>query len=148
MPYSQIPEYLRRPILNIVKEELLTPKGLRTLSPGDNKYIGKCEGDQNTRDLAYHQGTVWPWLMGHFTQAYINEYGSNGFIEIEKMRNDCKLLLDDPCLYTIPEIYNGDYPHIPVGAVAQAWSVAEMLRMKYLLANFTKREEVYQTGMV
>ena len=148
MPYSPVPEYLRKSIIEIVKEELLTPKGLRTLSPKDKKYKSKCEGDQSARDLAYHQGTVWPWLMGHFTQAFINEYGLEGQSEMEKMHNDCKALLDDPCLYTVPEIYNGDYPHNPVGAVAQAWSVAELLRMEYLLAKFKEREEVYQTGMV
>ena len=148
MPYSPVPEYLRRSILEVVKEELLTTKGLRTLSQRDRNYQGKCEGDQDTRDLAYHQGTVWPWLLGHFAQAYMNEYGLNGLLETEKIHNDYKELLNDPCLYTIPEIYNGDYPHQSVGAVAQAWSVAELLRIEYLLTKFIEREELYQTGVV
>jgi predicted glycogen debranching enzyme len=147
MPYSPVPEYLRKPVLDIVKEELLTPKGLRTLSPKDKNYKGICEGDQETRDNAYHQGTVWPWLLGHFVEAYLNEYGSNGLGAIEKIMQDCRSLTDDPCLYTIPETYNGDYPHKPTGAIAQAWSVAELLRIEYLLAKFKESEKKYQTGL-
>jgi len=148
MPYSPVPQYLRRSILAVIKEELLTPRGLRTLSAEDEKYKGKCEGSQAERDLAYHQGTVWPWLLGHFGEAYMSEYGSAGVPEIEKIHNDCKAMIEDPCLYTIPEIYNGDYPHQPVGAVAQAWSVAELLRIDYLLAKNTKNEAVYKISVV
>ena len=148
MPHSPVPEYLKGSILNIVKEELLTPKGLRTLSPNDKSYIGKCEGDQATRDRAYHQGTVWPWLLGHFAQACINISGFEGFLVVEQIYNDCQTMLGDQCLFTIPEIYNGDAPHKPVGAVAQAWSVAEFLRIDYLLTKFKEKEEVFQTGVI
>lgn len=148
LPYSPVPEYFRKPVLNIVKEELLTPKGLRTLSPRDKNYKGLCEGDQETRDHAYHQGAIWPWLLGHYAEAYLAEHGANGVAEIEKITEDCKGMLHDSCLYTVPEIYNGDYPHKAVGAIAQAWSVAELLRMEFLTAKFKEKEKKYQTGVV
>jgi predicted glycogen debranching enzyme len=147
MPYSPVPEYSRRSILDVVKNELLTQKGLRTLSPADQDYKGLCEGAQEIRDLAYHQGTIWPWLLGHYVEACINEYGISAIDEIEKIRDDYYALIGDPCLYTVPEIYNGDYPFKPVGAVAQAWSVAEILRIDYLLEKLKQSKEAYRAAM-
>lgn len=142
MPYSPVPEYLRRSILDVVKAELLTPKGLRTLSPKDKKYKGICQGNQEERDLAYHQGTVWPWLLGHYAQACVNVLGEGADDILHGIIGDFNLMVGDTCLNSIPEIYNGDFPHESVGAVAQAWSVAEALRTGCLHKEIKDKQKI------
>jgi predicted glycogen debranching enzyme len=137
LAYSPVLKQMKRPILNIVRDELLTSKGLRTLSPRDSEYRPCCEGDQYTRDHAYHQGTIWPWLLGHYADACLNTLGADGYDEVERVHKSCISMIGDICLYTIPEIYNAEYPHRPTGAVAQAWSVAEALRIEYLLKKYS-----------
>ncbi len=113
-------------ILALAKSSLLTPYGLRSLDPRDPEYIGKYLGDQRQRDRAYHQGTVWSWLIGPFIRAWQRFYPQ------EKLPFDWQPLLEhflaDGCLGSISEIFDGDEPHHPRGAVAQAWSVAEVIR--------------------
>jgi predicted glycogen debranching enzyme len=116
-------------ILRVVERELLTPRGLRTLSPADPNYIGRYEGGPSSRDGAYHQGTVWPWLMGPYISAYFKTFGNQAGRDfttqwIESFQNH----LHEACLGQISEIFDGDAPHAPRGCVAQAWSVAELLR--------------------
>ncbi|MFZ1948105.1 MAG: amylo-alpha-1,6-glucosidase [bacterium] len=120
-----------RPVVDLVERELLTPYGLRTLSPNDPRYRGRYDGDLKTRDHAYHQGTVWPWLMGPYMRAYLLAHGRS-----EATRAHCLRLLeplarhlDEAGLGQISEIFDGDPPHRPHGCIAQAWSVAEMLRV-------------------
>jgi glycogen debranching enzyme len=109
----------------VVTRELLTPYGLRTLSPRDPRYIGMHEGEPRKRDGAYHQGTVWPWLMGSYVDALlsINEYPQKSK---EKAREILRPLaeLDVMGINTIPEVFDGDFPHRPGGTISQAWSVA------------------------
>jgi glycogen debranching enzyme len=116
-------------ILRVVERELLTPRGLRTLSPADSNYIGRYEGGPSSRDGAYHQGTVWPWLMGPYISAYFKTFGDQAGRDfatqwIESFQNH----LHEACLGQISEIFDGDAPHTPRGCVAQAWSVSELLR--------------------
>jgi glycogen debranching enzyme len=111
-------------VLEVVERELLTPYGLRTLSPDDPNYRGVYAGDQASRDSAYHQGTVWPWLIGSFITAYVKVKG-------EKTSKFLKALiehLNDAGLDTISEVFDGDPPHTPGGCISQAWNVAEVLR--------------------
>ena len=116
-------------ILRVVERELLTPRGLRTLAPSDPNYIGRYEGGPENRDGAYHQGTVWPWLMGPFITAYIKTFGSRaGRKFAAKWLENFQEHLYEACLGQISEIFDGDAPHAPRGCVAQAWSVAELLR--------------------
>jgi predicted glycogen debranching enzyme len=116
-------------ILRIVERELLTPRGLRTLSPNDSRYIGRYEGDPRSRDGSYHQGTVWPWLMGSYITAYAKTFGERAG---RKFATEWLKNFDDhlreACLGQVSEIFDGDPPHTPRGCVAQAWSVAELLR--------------------
>ncbi len=118
-------------VLDVVERELLTPYGLRTLSPNDPRYQGIYEGDLETRDKAYHQGTVWPWLIGPYIKAYLRAYGHSK----ENLAYCSRLLepflehLRDAGLGQISEIFDGDPPHKPRGCIAQAWSVAEALRV-------------------
>jgi predicted glycogen debranching enzyme len=117
-------------VVSTVQEHLLTPYGLRSLAPSDSQYRGRYTGDGASRDGAYHQGTVWPWLMGPFITAYIKV---NGGSESARHQAEAWLApledhLADAGLGHISEIFEGDPPHRPVGCIAQAWSVAEILR--------------------
>ena len=116
-------------VLRVVERDLLTPRGLRTLSPADPNYIGRYEGGPRTRDGAYHQGTVWPWLMGPYITAYINTFGpeAGGRFASTWLEN-FEPHLNEACLGQVSEIFDGDAPHTPRGCIAQAWSVAELLR--------------------
>ncbi len=129
LPNSMVSSDRAESILRVVERELLTPRGLRTLSPNDSRYIGRYEGDPRSRDGAYHQGTVWPWLMGAYITAYVKTYGQIAGREVaaEWLKN-FGAHLNQACLGQVSEIFDGDAPHNPRGCVAQAWSVAELLR--------------------
>jgi glycogen debranching enzyme len=116
-------------ILRVVERELLTPRGLRTLSPADPNYIGRYEGGPSSRDGAYHQGTVWPWLMGPYISAYFKTFGDQAGRDFTtQWIESFQTHLHEACLGQISEIFDGDAPHTPRGCVAQAWSVSELLR--------------------
>ncbi len=133
LPYSTLNSFQRRSIINIVYEEIFTLKGLRTLSPKNKNYKAIYEGNQPERDSSYHQGTVWPWLIGHFLEAYIEIYKKDG----EKLAKEViKSLEEDIDIYgvgSISEIYDANPPHLPRGTISQAWSVAEILRIMNLI---------------
>lgn len=120
-----------------VTEELLTPVGLRTRAPLDSLYRGYYCGNQAERDRAYHQGTVWPWLIGKYTEAALRCWGGKQTQKIvEPVLNSLKHhFYETACLHNISEIFDGDSPHAPRGAPAQAWSVAEVLRTIWLIEN-------------
>jgi glycogen debranching enzyme len=115
-----------RQILETATDRLLTPYGLRTLDPIDAEYIGKYAGNSEKRDRSYHQGTIWSWLIGPYIRAW------QRFYPTEPLPFSWQPLLEhlccDACLGSISEIFDGDRPHIPKGAIAQAKSVAEVIR--------------------
>ena len=117
-------------VVEVVKRELLTPVGLRSLAKGDPKYHGRYIGDQMQRDEAYHNGTVWAWLIGPFLEAYLRVHSNSADAVAQARRWLSPLIdqMDGACLGQISEIFEGDEPHRPVGCCAQAWSVAEVLR--------------------
>ena len=116
-------------VLHVIEHNLLTPRGLRTLSPSDPNYIGRYEGGPEKRDGAYHQGTVWPWLMGPYISAYTRTFGKKaGRKFASAWLENFSEHLHEACLGQVSEIFDGDAPHKPRGCVAQAWSVAELLR--------------------
>ncbi len=125
-------------VVRIVERELLTPAGLRTLDRNDPEYCGVYTGDQLHRDGAYHRGTVWPWLLGPFIDAYLTAFGRDANTE-----SYCRGLIDrleaharqGGCTDSIAEIYDGDSPHLPRGCPAQAWSMAEVARVKAIMAR-------------
>lgn len=124
-----LPMIKRKRILETVARDLLTPYGLRTLSPRDPRYQGRHEGRAEQRDESYHQGTVWPWLMGPYIDAFLSVNGQSD--ESKAMaREMLKPLaeLDVMGINTIPELFDGDEPHRPGGCISHAWSVAELLR--------------------
>lgn len=129
LPYSPIDDEYKERVLSKVEKELLTAKGIRTLSPKSPLYNGRYQGDQAQRDSAYHQGTVWPWLLGHFVEGYLKLHGKNGLRLAEKIVENFKEDMTEHGLCSIAEIYDGDPPYEPKGAISQAWSVAEILRI-------------------
>jgi predicted glycogen debranching enzyme len=138
LEFSPLDDEMKRSILNIVERDLLTPRGLRTLCPKNKDYLGTCEGSQEQRDKAYHQGTVWPWLLEHFCEAYINLYKDCGLYKVKKIIQGFEPTMNEHGIGTISEIYNGDPPHHPRGAISQAWSVAAILRIIDKVENFTQ----------
>lgn len=114
-----------RSIVDVCAARLWTPLGLRTLAPDDPAYIGTCTGPQTQRDAAYHQGTVWPWLLGPFVRAHLHAYG-----DPTRARTYVEPLLDAldlDAIGTLCEIADGDPPHAPRGCPAQAWSIGELI---------------------
>ena len=130
LPWSPLSGDQARKVLACVRKHLLTPFGLRTLSPQDPCYQGRYEGDMESRDRAYHNGTVWPWLIGPYCDA-IQKQTDDPASADQQIRQLLKPLvdsLDSGCLGQIAEIYDGDQPHDPHGCPAQAWSTAEVAR--------------------
>ena len=127
------PEKARR-VVEVVERELLTPFGLRSLSPSDPRYRPRYEGGIWERDTAYHQGTVWAWLIGPFVTAYVKVNGRTQPAKARARERAKRLLagfnrhLTDAGLGHISEIFDAEFPHAPRGCIAQAWSVAEVLR--------------------
>jgi len=117
-------------VMERVERDLLTPRGLRSLAPGDPQYRPRYEGDLRSRDTAYHQGTVWSWLLGPFVTGYLtaHEYSAPARKKAEGWLRGMAGHLSEAGLGQISEIFDGDAPHTPRGCIAQAWSVAETLR--------------------
>ena len=115
-------------ILRVVDAKLLTPVGLRTLSPDDPRYRPQLVGPQRERDEAYHQGTLWPWLLGAYIDAVVRVRGDRGRDAARALVDNMRAHLAEAGVGTISECFDGDAPHAPRGCIAQAWSVAEVLR--------------------
>ncbi|HLZ72473.1 MAG TPA: amylo-alpha-1,6-glucosidase [Dehalococcoidia bacterium] len=124
-------------VVDAVGRDLLTSGGLRSLAPAEPAYQGGYGGDQTQRDGAYHQGTVWAWLLGPYAEAHYRVYrDAHAALALLRPLEDH---LRDAGLGTISEIFDGDPPHTPRGCIAQAWSVAETLRVWRKLSAATKR---------
>jgi glycogen debranching enzyme len=131
LPHSPLDAEQQKSVVELVRRELLTPMGLRTLSPGDVRYRPTYGGPQSQRDAAYHNGTVWAWLIGPFVDAFLRVNHDTRESREEARRLLAPLLRhleEGGCLGHIAEIFEGQAPHRPVGAPAQAWSLAEVLR--------------------
>lgn len=129
LPHSPVPHERALEIIEKVRAELLTPAGLRTLANYDAGYIGRYEGNQPTRDRAYHQGTVWPWPLGIYAEAVHRRLGAE---HVASHLADAFAFLgkhlDEGCIGQIAEVFHGDAPHVAGGTPAQAWSVTEVYR--------------------
>ncbi|MBN2668427.1 MAG: glycogen debranching enzyme family protein [Bacteroidales bacterium] len=134
LPYAILEEDRFKCVVDKVKSELLTPKGLRTLTPRNKQYKGQYKGNQEERDRAYHQGTVWPWLLGGFVDAYLKVYSGESAINfVEQIYKNFEPDMLEHGLGTVSEVYDGDPPHQYGGTISQAWSVAELLRIKSII---------------
>jgi len=122
------------PVMRVVTDRLLTPVGLRSLAPDDPDYKSRYFGDLRARDAAYHQGTVWAWLVGPFVDAWLNVYPDD-LAGARHALDGFVAHLDDACIGSISEVFDAQAPFTPRGCIAQAWSVAEVLRVWIKLAR-------------
>jgi predicted glycogen debranching enzyme len=141
LPYIMLSKEQMKGVLDIANRVLVTPRGLRTLSPGEEGYSGIYIGNQEQRDKAYHQGTVWPWLIGPFCDGWLKVYGEGGVSRVRKLITGFEETLTEAGISTISEIYDGDPPHAPRGAISQAWSVSEVLRIYNILETKYKENQ-------
>ena len=127
MPFPVLDKERWRSLADVALRELVTPYGIRTLAASDVNYRGDATGTHSQRDLAYHQGTAWPWLMGAFIDAYSRAHPHKGVkVFTEALVNTCSNGHSVGC---INEVFSGSWPHKPEGCISQAWSVGEILRV-------------------
>ncbi len=128
LPHTMLTKARARQVVAVVERDLLTPVGLRSLAPADAQYCARYAGGILERDGAYHQGTVWAWLLGPFITAYRKtNTGKGAQAQVEQWQQDWLAHLHDAGLGQVAEVFDGDAPHQPGGCIAQAWSVAEWL---------------------
>jgi predicted glycogen debranching enzyme len=138
LKYIPISENKCKLVLDAVTKELLTPKGIRSLAPKNPLYEGRCEGGEAIRSRAHFQGSVFPWLVGHYIEGTLKLYG-RAFVSkarwiIEQFEED----VTDRGISSISEAYNGDPPHKQRGCISQAWNVGEILRAMSLIDKYDK----------
>ena len=141
LDYSPLDKAQKKQVLDIVTKELLTPKGLRTLSPKSGGYNPNYVGPQTQRDYAYHQGTAWPWLLGFYTEAYLRIYKTSGLSFLERALIGMEDEMTCHCIGTLPELFDGNPPFTGRGAVSFAMNVAEILRALRLLSMYNNNAE-------
>jgi predicted glycogen debranching enzyme len=134
LPHPVLAEARWAAVLAVVRERLVTPVGLRTLAPGHPDYKATYDGDLRARDAAYHQGTVWPWLIGPFVGASLRARPEDR-AELRELLERFWSHLDEACVGSISEIFDAEAPFTPRGCIAQGWSVAEVLRALILTAE-------------
>lgn len=134
--YSPLDRAQKKQVLDIVTKELLTPKGLRSLSPKSGGYNPNYEGNQIQRDYAYHQGAAWPWLMGFYLEGYLRIYKMSGISFVERQLIGYEEEITSHCIGTISELFDGNPPFKGRGAISFAMNVAEILRILKLLSKF------------
>lgn len=138
MKYSALDADKMKSVLDVVESELLTDRGLRTLSPKNEVYEGICEGDQATRDRAVHQGTVWPWLLEHFAKGYLKVYKKSGVSLLRRLIDGFEEALTQRGIGSISEVYDGNPPHTPRGGISQASGVAALIRTGEMIDKLTQ----------
>ena len=127
LPYSPLSTSQATSVVDVCARNLLTSYGLRSLAPSDENYIGTYGGGPLQRDGAYHQGTVWSWLLGPFAEAFFRVYQDK--VQALELLEPMGLHLAEACVGTVSEIFDGDAPHQARGCFAQAWGVSETLRV-------------------
>ena len=142
VPCSPLPQKIQASVVKCVREHLLTPFGLRTLSPSDPEYRPVCRGAQKERDKAYHQGTVWPWPAGAYMDAVVKTARTPKAVRdaITALTPLFTVHLQEAGLGSMSEIFDGEAPHTPGGCIAQAWSSAEALRLLLTIKHYNTGE--------
>ena len=138
LKYSPLENRQKKSIVDISTKELLTPKGLRSLSPKSQNYHGNCDGNQGDRDQTAFQGAVWPWLIGTYLEAYLNVYKNSGYSFAERTLIGFEEEMYSGCIGTLSEMYDGNPPFKGRGGISYAMNVAEVLRVLKILKNYNK----------
>jgi len=138
LSYSCLSKEQKKAVLDRIEKELLTSRGLRSLSPKNHEYVGVFQGNETERNKAFHYGSVFPWLFGHFADCYLSLYKSAGESRIQQLLNNFEDCLNEHGLGTISEIYDGNPPHRPNEATSYALSVAEIIRVNKMLQQPSK----------
>jgi predicted glycogen debranching enzyme len=146
LTHSMLSKERAKAVVDAVERELFTPYGLRSLSPADARYRGRYIGDSVARDSSYHQGPVWAWLLGPFIDAYLKVNNKKALAHVREWLQVFSGHLTEAGLGHVSEIFDGDFPHLPRGCFAQAWSVAEVLRA--VVENGLARKPAKQTAAV
>jgi len=136
LDYSPLDRMQQKIVLDVVTKELLTPKGIRSLSPKSTGYNPYYVGTQIQRDYAYHQGTAWPWLCGAYLEAYLRIYRMSGLAFVERTLIGFEEEMKSHCIGSIPEVFDGNPPFRGRGAISFAMSVAGVLRVLKLLKKY------------
>lgn len=136
LPYSTLDKMQQKKVVDIVTRELLTPRGLRSLSPKSGLYHSSFEGNEIDRNTNYHKGTAWPWLMGAFTEAYLRVYKQSGLSFLERNISGFEAEMNNACIGTINELFDGNPPYKERGAMSFAMSIGEVLRALTLIKNY------------
>jgi predicted glycogen debranching enzyme len=138
LDFSPLSSEMKKNMLDVVNSQLMTAKGLRTLSPQNPAYRGTYEGDQEMRDRSAHQGSVYPWLLEHFVKAYLDVHKRSGLNLAKKIYSGFEEDMTRYGIGTIAELYDGNPPHDPKGAISFAGSVASLLRIGEMIENLNK----------
>ncbi|MCL1821593.1 MAG: amylo-alpha-1,6-glucosidase [Prolixibacteraceae bacterium] len=138
LDYSPLNAEQKASILSIVEKQLLTPRGLRSLSPADPAYIGVVEGNSDQREKAAHNGAAYPWLLQFYAEVYLQIHKKNGLQHIRELVDGFKSEMSIHCLGTISELYDGNPPYEAREAVSQAWNVAALLYCNHLITQAEK----------
>ncbi len=136
MKYTPLDREKQKLILGVVKKQLLTPRGLRSLTPESPFYEGACDGNVAHREKALHQGTVWPWLIQFFVEGYLKIHKRSGLPFLKRTIEGFEEDMSEHCIGTIAEMYNGNPPHSAKGAISQAWSVGAVIRAYKMVISF------------
>ncbi|MDR2910071.1 MAG: amylo-alpha-1,6-glucosidase [Bacteroidales bacterium] len=136
LDYSPLSIEQKISILGVAKNKLLTSRGMRTLSPDHLKYAGTVEGSLWEREMAMHQGAVWPWLIQFFVEGYIKIHNKGGLPFVEQIIEGFEKDITENCIGTISEMYSGNPPHHAEGAISQAWNIAGIIYATHFIQNF------------
>ena len=140
LPFCPLSRAEQRQVLEIVTSELLTPKGIRSLSPRSEGYVEQCSGLQEQREHAYYNGSAWPWLLGAYTDAYLKINGRSGMTHLARLLGDIQDELQHHGISTLSELYDGNPPYDSHGGISFAMSCAEVLRALVTLERYNSEE--------
>ncbi|MCW3805057.1 glycogen debranching enzyme N-terminal domain-containing protein [Plebeiibacterium marinum] len=135
--YSPLSNEQKKDIIDVVKEQLLTPKGLRSLSPKNPNYKGVMEGIAHKREFGLHQGAVWPWLISFYAEGYLKLHKQSGISHIKRIADNFSDEMTNHCIGTLSEYYDGNPPQMGKGAVSMAWNVAGVLKILKLIEKYS-----------
>ncbi|TRX62506.1 glycogen debranching enzyme N-terminal domain-containing protein [Carboxylicivirga sp. M1479] len=139
LPYSCLSMEQKKSILDKIESDLLTPRGLRTLSPNSQDYLGVLNGNEYDRNRAFHNGSVFPWLFGHYAETYLKLHKSSGVANIKRLLEGFESCVIEHGIGSLSQVHDGNPPHKPNEATSYALSVAEILRVGKMINNTSKK---------